>query len=461
MEFIRDRLCARRGVLVGRWTHRFAPALAPLRCARPVRLQYCLRPNGWGKIRGMKDFELYQQILGLEEPWRVESVSLKAKEREIEVRVRFGETLWGCPQCRERMQIHDYEERRWRHLDSCQFQTIIVSRVPVVRCPTHGSQTVAVPWAEKYSRFSRLFERLAIDVMLECSISGACEILRIGWDEADGIKQRAVKRGLARKQPVVMPRLCVDEKGIGNGQNYLTIVAQVGGEQTTVEYVGEEREQESLDGFWKSLSAAQLAGVEAVGMDMWEPYVQSTLAHVPGAAGKIVHDPFHLVKAMNEAVNDVRKSEHRRLLAQDDGILKGTRQLWLYGLENLPAKHVQRFDEIKLLNLETSRAWAIKEVFRSFWLCDTVKQAEKYFGKWYGWAIRSRLNPVKKVARMCKTHLQNILTFFEHRLTNGPIEGLNNAIQGLIKKAFGYRNKKRFKTDIFFHFGGLDLYPAQ
>jgi len=409
----------------------------------------------------MKDFELYQQILGLEEPWRVESVSLKAKEREIEVRVRFGETLWGCPQCRERMQIHDYEERRWRHLDSCQFQTIIVSRVPVVRCPTHGSQTVAVPWAEKYSRFSRLFERLAIDVMLECSISGACEILRIGWDEADGIKQRAVKRGLARKQPVVMPRLCVDEKGIGNGQNYLTIVAQVGGEQTTVEYVGEEREQESLDGFWKSLSAAQLAGVEAVGMDMWEPYVQSTLAHVPGAAGKIVHDPFHLVKAMNEAVNDVRKSEHRRLLAQDDGILKGTRQLWLYGLENLPAKHVQRFDEIKLLNLETSRAWAIKEVFRSFWLCDTVKQAEKYFGKWYGWAIRSRLNPVKKVARMCKTHLQNILTFFEHRLTNGPIEGLNNAIQGLIKKAFGYRNKKRFKTDIFFHFGGLDLYPAQ
>ena len=116
---------------------------------------------------------------------------------------------------------------------------------------------------------------------------------------------------------------------------------------------------------------------------------------------------------------------------------------------------------IKELNLQTSRAWAIKEVFRSFWLCDTRKQAEGYFAKWYGWAIRSRLNPVKKVARMCQRHLGNILTFFEHRLTNGPIEGLNNAIQGLIKKAFGYRNRERFKTDIFFHFGGLDLYPAQ
>jgi transposase len=409
----------------------------------------------------MKDFELYQQILGLEEPWQVESVTLKAKERVIEVRVRFDETVWGCPKCHERMQIHDYEERRWRHLDSCQFQTIIVSRVPVVRCPTDGSQTVAVPWAEKYSRFSRLFERLAIDVMLECSISGACDILGISWDEADGIKQRAVKRGLARKQPVVMPRLCVDEKGIGNGQDYLTIVAQVGADRTTVQYVGEEREQKSLDAFWQSLTPRQLAGVEAVGMDMWEPYVQSTLAHVPGAAGKIVHDPFHLVKAMNEAVNEVRKREHARLQAQGDDILKGTRQLWLYGLENVPAKHAQRFEEVWTTNLETSRAWVIKETFRTFWLCDTVQAATNYFNKWYSRAIRSRLGPVKKVARTCKTHLDHILTFFTHRLTNGPIEGLNNAIQGLIKKAFGYRNKERFKTDIFFHFGGLDLYPSQ
>jgi len=409
----------------------------------------------------MKDFQLYQQILGLVAPWQVEGVTLKSKEQEIEVRVGFTQTQWGCPECHARMQIHDHEERRWRHLDSCQFKTIIVSRVPIVKCPQHGAQTVAVPWAEKYARFSRLFERLAIDVMLECSVTGGCELLRISWDEADGIKQRAVKRGLARKSPTVMPRLCVDEKGMGHGQNYLTIVAQVSGEQTTVEYVGAGRQRESLDGFWEGLTAEQLAGVQAVGMDMWEPYLQSTLAHVPGAASKIVHDPFHLVKYMNEAVNDVRKSEHRRLQSLGDDTLKNTRQLWLYGMENVPLKHAPRFAEVKELNLQTSRAWAIKEVFRAFWLCDEVKEAERYFGKWFGWAIRSQLEPIKKVARMCKAHVGNILTFFVHRLTNGPIEGLNNKIQGLIKKAFGYRNKERFKTDIFFHLGGLDLYPAQ
>jgi transposase len=409
----------------------------------------------------MKDFQLYQQLLGLSEPWRVESVKLNVAEEEVEVRVRCTETLWGCPHCQQRMPIHDWEERRWRHLDSCQFKTVIVSQVPVVKCPVHGAVTVAVAWAEKYSRFSRLFERFAIDVMLECSTSGACSILDISWDEADGIKQRAVKRGLARKTPEVMSRLCVDEKGMGDGQNYLTIVAQVTEDKTTVEYVGEDRNRKSLDAFWEGLTNEQLAGVEAIAMDMWEPYVQSTLAHVPGASSKIVHDPFHLVKYMNEAVNDVRIAEHRRLQAEGDDTLRSTRQMWLYGFENVPVKHALHFEQVRNLNLQTSRAWGIKEVFRSFWLCDTVKQAESYFDKWYSWAIRSRLGPVKRVARMCKSHLAHILTFFVHRLTNGPIEGLNNKIQGLIKKAYGYRNKERFKTDIFFHLGGLDLYPGQ
>ena len=186
----------------------------------------------------MQDFQLYQQILGLVAPWRVEDVTLNVAAREVEVRVGYADTLWGCPECQQRMHVHDYEERRWRHLDSCQFQTILVARVPVVKCATHGAQTVAVPWAKRYARFTRRFERLAIDVLLECSITGACAILGVSWAEADGIKQRAVQRGLARKPPTVMPRLCVDENGMGRGPACLTIVAQVSADQTRVEWVG-------------------------------------------------------------------------------------------------------------------------------------------------------------------------------------------------------------------------------
>jgi transposase len=268
---------------------------------------------------------------------------------------------------------------------------------------------------------------------------------------------------LARKAPDTIPaRLCVDEKNVGHGQQYMTLVAKVAaGQPTTVEYVGAGRTQASLDAYWAQLTAGQLAGIETVAMDLWEPFRNSTLAHVPGAAAKIVHDPYHLVSYMNDAVNKVRQAEHRRLLQAGDQTLSGTRQWWLYGFENLPDRYALAFDQVKALNLQTARAWGTKEVFRSFWLCATKPAAERYFKDWYGWAIRSRLAPVKKVAKMFKRHLTNILTFFDHHLTNGPIEGLNNKIQGLIKKAYGYRNQERFKTDVFFHLGGLDLYPGQ
>jgi transposase len=409
----------------------------------------------------MQDTALYQQILGLREPWTVKQVQLDQKARQVVIQVACEETLWGCPQCQRRMTIHDWQRRQWRHLDSCQFQTVIQAEVPVVKCPEHGAITVAVPWAEKYSRFTALFERLAIDVMLECSIKGACGILGISWDEADGIKQRAVARGLERKPRKAPERICVDEKSAARGQNYVTIAASVDGARTCVEYVGAGRAKESLDAWWRQFTAEELSGVQAVAMDMWPPFVDSTLAFVPQAGEKITHDPYHMVAHMNEAVNKVRQAEHRELSRQGDSPLSGTRMLWLYGQENIPENRRADFEAIKWLNLRTSRAWGLKEVFRSFWLCGDRGEAEGYFGRWYSWAIRSRLEPVKKVARMCKKRLDHILNYFDHKITNGPIEGLNNKIQGLIKKAFGYRSHERFVTDIFFHCGGLDLHPTQ
>lgn len=410
----------------------------------------------------MQDLQLYQQLLGLNEPWYVTGVRLDVKAQEVEVAVAVRDQLWGCPQCACRMHVHQWEKRTWRHLDSCQFKTLIRADVPVVLCPEHGSQTVAVPWAEKYGRFTKLFERLAIDVLRECSVSAACALLRISWDEADGIKQRAVARGRLRKAAQPVKRLGVDEKSAGRGQNYVTVVARLEpGQAATVEYVGNGRKQEALDGYWQQVSAEHRAGVEAVAMDLWEPYFNSTVAYVPEAAGKIVHDPYHLGQMISEAVDKVRRGEHRVLMETGDERLAGTKYVWLYGWENLPEAHRERFDDLRGQKLKTSRAWAIKEMFRDFWASQTAKEGQEFFRRWYGWAIRSRLEPVKKVARSFKAHLGNILTYFTHRITNAALEGLNNRIAGLVKKAFGYRNRERFKTDILFHLGGLDLYPSQ
>ncbi len=225
--------------------------------------------------------------------------------------------------------------------------------------------------------------------------------------------------------------------------------------------MGEDRTQASLDAFWKQWTEEQRAGVEAVAMDLGEPDRDSTLAPVPEAGQKITHDPYHLVRYMNEAVNEVRKAEHRVLSEAGDDRLAGSRFTWLYGWENLPQSQQAPWESLSRQRLKTARAWRIKEAFRWFWWLADRAEAKAYFAEWYAWAIRSRLEPVKKVARMLQRHLERVLNFFDHRLSNGPIEGLNNKIQGLIKKAFGYRNKERFKTDVLFHLGGLDLYPVQ
>ncbi len=410
----------------------------------------------------MQDVQMYQQILGLSVPWRVSGVKLDKVAGEIQIEIECTERVWGCPECGERAHVHEWERRRWRHLDTCQLKTILTAEVPRVKCAKHGSCVVKVPWAEKGGRFTALFERFAIDVMLECSVSAACELLAISWDEADGIKQRAVRRGLERKTQRPMERLCVDEKFLGKGAKYMTVVAEVvPGKSAHVEFVGEGRTKETLGKFWEGMKEEYRTAVKAVAVDMWQPFVQATLEWVPDAARKIVHDRFHLMKYMNDAVNHVRRGEHRELAKEGDQTLAGSRQLWLYGQENLPEKWRQQFDKLKAKNLKTGRAWAIKEQFREFWESTNEEEARYRFDRWYDWAMRSGMEPVKKVAKLCERHLANILTYFRVNLTNGPIEGLNNRIQGLIKKSYGYRNPERFKNDVYFHLGALDLYPCK
>lgn len=300
----------------------------------------------------MKDTQFFEKILELKKPWFVREVVLNAEKKEIEIELGLKNIRWGCDKCQTRAHIQGYNNRRWKHLDICQYKTFLTANVPTVICKTHGNQFVLVPWAEKHCRFTKLFERFAIGVLLECSIFAAAELLRITWDEADGIKQRAVKRGLTRKKPKVCEHIGVDEKRFGNGQNYITIVAETGKNNATVEFVGDGNSSESLDEYWKGLNQEQLEGIKSVSMDMSGGYQKSTITHLPDPGKKIVFDKFHIMKHMNDAVNKVRQMEHSSLLEIGDKTLSGTRQIWLYGEERLPEKHQARMEDLKKKNLK-------------------------------------------------------------------------------------------------------------
>lgn len=269
--------------------------------------------------------------------------------------------------------------------------------------------------------------------------------------------QRAVARGQARKKERPLRYVGVDEKAFRKGHSYMTVVCDL--ERSTVEYVSEGRTTQSLADYYETLRPAQRGGIEAVAMDMWEPYVQATLEHVPLAAEKIVFDRFHIMKHMNEAVDAVRREEHRALTAQDDDTLKGTKHWWLYAMENVPDKYQTTFKRVRDQNLRTSRAWAIKETLRDLWTYHSTTWARKFFDQWRRWVNRSRLEPVKEVARMLARRIENVLSYCRHEITNAVAEGLNSKITAVKHRACGYRNKENFKTAIYFFAGGLDLCP--
>lgn len=409
----------------------------------------------------MRDVELYQNLLGLRPPWVVTRVELSTERQCVDVFVEHAEGLsWPCPKCGVESSLHDHEQERvWRHLDSCEFKTFLHARPPRVKCATHNVRQVRLPWAEPNARFTPMFEMVAIRVLRETNVTGAARVLRVTWDEAWHFLDRAVERGLAVKEARVIPRLSVDEKSVAKGHRYFTIVCDA--VEGTVEYVGEDRRKGSLDAFYRGLSQEQLVGIEAVSMDMWEPFISSTLEHVPDARKKIVFDRFHIMKHVTEAVDQVRRREHRRLAQQGNDALAGSRNLWLYAEENLPEKHRERFATLQALNLKTGRAWALKESLRELWEYKSVAWARRHWARWYAWAMRSRLPPMKEAARMIHDHLANVLTFVTHRLTTATSEGLNSKIEMVKKRAYGFRNVEHFKTAILFHCGGLQLYPAE
>jgi transposase len=408
----------------------------------------------------MQDTKLFETILGIATPWRISRVALDTTGERVDLWAEHADTRWPCPECQQELACRDHaEERVWRHLDTCQYQTLLHARIPRVECPTHGVRTVAVPWAEARSRFTLLMERLVIDLIQQCStVTGACRIARITWDEAWGVMRRAVERGRARKVAEPIPYIGVDEKAFRKGHRYHTIVCDL--ERSTVEFVAEERTTASLAAYYAQLTDAQRVGLRAVAMDMWGPYITATRAGLPDGDAKIVFDRFHIMREMTTAVDTVRKQEHRGFLREgDDSPLTGTKYLWLFSDERRPGRHADTFATLQALNLKVGRAWAIKEALRTLWTFRQRAAVQRFFSRWYGWAVRSQLDPVKKVAGMLKRHLDGVLRYVQHPITNGVAEGLNSKIMSIKRKAGGFRNPQHFTTAIYFHCGGLDLYP--
>lgn len=330
--------------------------------------------------------------------------------------------------------------------------------MPRIECPTHGVLQVKVPWAEPGSHFTALFEAIAIDWLREASVNAVSRRLGLSWDEVDGIMQRAVKRGLARRSTKKITRIGIDETSFQKRHEYVTVVSDL--TEDEVLYVADGRKEASLDGFFDQYDPSELLEIEAIAMDMHMPYIRSVENNIWGAEEKICFDKFHVAKHLGDAVDKVRRQEHRSLLEQDDHTLTGSKYTWLQNPRNMGKKARASLKRLKDIALKTARAWALKENAMSLWEYISRTWTQKAWKAWISWAMRSRLEPMKRVARMVRDHLYGIINAIVLRATNARAESINSKIQRVKRMACGYRNRERFRNAIYFHCGGLDMMPT-
>jgi transposase len=407
----------------------------------------------------MDDKLLFAKILGLRAPWFIKKVVVDDKAQRVDIYVDHEPDIRvRCPVCDTFYGLYDHApERVYRHLNTCQMQTYIHVRPPRVNCPTHGVKQIGSEFGENGSELSFHLERFVIRVAQECSIEATARLCGLSWDQSWGVLERAVNRGQARKERRVPVHLGVDEKSIAKGHRYESLVYDI--DAGTVEFVWDERGRESLESYFRQFLRKELEEVKAVAMDMWEPYIAATKKHVPEAEKKIVFDRFHVMRHILDAVDEVRKSENRSLLEAGESPLKGTKYLWLWSQENVPERRQEEFAALRALDLKVCRAWAIKENLRRMWDYRYATPMRKFFKRWYFWATHSRLTPMIKAAKTLKAHIDNIVTYARHRITNALGEAINAKIERVKRMACGYRNRKNYRTAIYFHCGGLDLFP--
>ena len=402
--------------------------------------------------------EHYEQLLGLSGAWKVSPVmlDLAAKKVTVEIGYDLSQTM-ECPECEAICVHYDHPEmREWRHLDTMQFETILRCEVPRYKCPEHAVKTLRVPWAGKGSRFTLLFESFAIEVLQACSsVKAAAELMGLNWHQVNEIKRRAVARGLERREFAPIKHLGIDEKSFRKGHNYVSLLTDL--ERSRVLDVVEGRHGDACEKLFGTLTQDQLGDVEAIAMDMWRAYIKAAARHLPNA--DVVHDRFHVSAHLNQTIDKVRREEHKILSQQKDDTLKRSKYLWLTGFENLTEEMQDRFNELQSLGLKVGRAYAIKETFDHFWDYSYAGCARKFFKQWYGWARRSKLDPVKKVAKMIKDHFESIITYLKHRISNATTEGFNGVIQSIKANARGFRNFENYRIAILFQCGKLDLKP--
>src|SRR5712692_903863 len=361
---------------------------------------------------------------------------------------RLGGRLLRCGGCRNmRRKMHSVRKaREWRDLSMRKLPLKLRYRPRRVQCPRCGLRVEDFPWAEPWARVSTSLANAVASLARDLSWQATARHYGLNWKSVATIVKRAVAYGLRHRVRPPVHVIGIDEVSRRKGQVYLTVVYDL--ERRVLLWVGEDRTEEAVKKFFtEEMGRRRCHTLQVVCMDMWAAYANLVRKHAPRA--QILFDRFHIVKHLNEAVEEVRRSEMRRLTKKEKVLFKRSRWLLLKNPWNLNPDQKDRLSTLVRWNTPIVRAYYLKEAFQLFWDYKQPARAKALLEKWMSSAMRSRLEPFKKFVRMLRSHLDGILPWTKLRLSNGAVEGMNNKIKSISHRSFGFRSAKNFIAAIY------------
>ncbi len=401
----------------------------------------------------MRDVDLFQQALGLQEPWRVATSTFDAGERRLDLRIEFSKgARFACADCgRSGCPVHDSTEKTWRHLDFFQHEAYLTAKVPRVRCDEHGVHLVQVPWARPGSGFTLLFEALVMALVSEMPVNAVAELIGEHDTRVWRILHHYVDAAHAAQDVSLVKRLGVDETSNKRGQDYVTVFADLDGLGAI--YATPGRGADTYKQFACDLKArgGQPSQIAELCQDMSESFLTGARTHLPDA--EITFDRYHVKAQLTRAVDAVRRAE----AVEHHDVLRRTRYLWLRSPNTLSINQMRQLDELLRLPLRTGRAYQWMLKFDELYRIDDPDRAEQFLRRWLKGVKRSRLAPLIDFARMIDNHLLGVLRWWHTKISNGLLEGLNSLIQAAKRRARGYRSTRNYIAIIYLVAGHLQL----
>ena len=402
-----------------------------------------------GSIGIMDERGLFRVALGLDEPWEVTKIEFSAEKQRLDIYLDFPRgSKFSCPECKDACGVYDTAAQAWRHLNFFQHTTYLHARHPRVECDEHGVRRVMVPWARPGAGFTLLFEAL-IMVLAKNNMTpnGIGRLIGEHDTRIWRVLEYYVDASLAKQDQSEVTRVGVDETSRAKGHDYVSIFADM--DERKVIFVADGKNHGTVQEFKGNLEAhgGTVDNVTDFSLDMSKAFIKGILEEFKNA--HLTFDKFHVIKLMNDAVDQVRREEQ-----QTRPELKKTRYVWLKNEENLTENQKEVFNASRLSTLKTARAFRIRETLQDLY-GQEYEQAEDFLNWWYFWATHSRLPQVIKVAKTIKAHWEGVMRWFVSKLNNGFMEGINSLVQAAKARSRGYRSTRKMKVMIYLIAGKL------